>query len=108
MGGSAHASFAVGGVVVTGGLYAYFAKKSLPSLYGSLLVGGSIIAGGLFIQNGNDFAGHSISAVASAGLTAVGINRYISTKSFMPAGPLILLGMISTAYNSKKASDWNT
>ena len=106
MGGSAHASFTVGGLVITGGLYAYFAKKSLPSLYGSLLLGGSLIAGGLLIQNGNDFSGHSVTAVSSAGLAALGISRYVASKKTMPGVPLALLGIISAAYNSKKAYDW--
>ena len=38
MGGSAHASFAIGGIVIGGGVYAYIAKRSLPSLLGLLFV----------------------------------------------------------------------
>lgn len=107
MGGSAHASFTVGGIVIAGGIYAYLAKKSLPSLYGSLLLGSGLIAGGLLIANGNDFLGHTVSATSSTGLIAVGVSRYLTTKKAMPAAPLALLGIVSTLYNAKKSYDWS-
>ena len=107
MGGSAHASFTIGGVVIAGGLYAFIVKKSAPSLYGSLLLGSGLIAGGVLISNGNDLLGHSVSAAASTGMVAVGISRYISSKKPFPAFPIVILGIVSAAYNAKKSYDWS-
>jgi uncharacterized membrane protein (UPF0136 family) len=106
MGGSAHASFAVGGIVISGGLYAYIAKKSLKSLYGSLLLGGGLLYGGYLVLNGKDLEGHSFSAAASTGVVAVGARRLLQTQKAMPAVPLLIIGLISSAYQIKKVVDW--
>ena len=40
------------------------------------------------------------------GILATGLARYGSTNKAMPGIPLFVLGLISSAYNAKKAYDW--
>ena len=40
------------------------------------------------------------------GILATGLARYSSTNKAMPGIPLFVLGLISSAYNAKKAYDW--
>jgi uncharacterized membrane protein (UPF0136 family) len=88
-------------------VFAYYKKRSMASLLGSLIVGGGLIAGGMLASNGEEFVGHSLAAISSIGLTAVGVSRYSTTKKPMPAVPMIILGGLSSAYQIKKASDWS-
>jgi uncharacterized membrane protein (UPF0136 family) len=106
MTGSAHAAYTVGGISVAGGLFAFYKKKSVASLLGSLIIGGGLIAGGYLITTGDNFVGHSLAATSSVGLTAVGISRLLTTKKSMPAAPMIILGGLSSAYQLTKANDW--
>jgi uncharacterized membrane protein (UPF0136 family) len=101
--GSSHAAFAVGGVVIVGGIYALVKKKSLPSLIGSAILGGTIVLGGYYVNQGEAYMGHSISAAASILLCGVGVWRYSVTKKPMPAIPIIIIGSVSSAYQIQKA-----
>jgi uncharacterized membrane protein (UPF0136 family) len=106
MTGSSHAALGVGGIVIAGGAYAFFKRRSAPSLIGSCLIGGCMIAGGYLINNGSELNGHTLAATASVGLVGVGLSRYIKTSATMPAAPMCVLGILSAAYQIKKTMEW--
>ena len=107
MGGSAHISYATGGIVLAGGLYAFLSKGSKPSLIASSIFALAFFGGGFLVQNGNDFNGHSLSLVASSTLASFGAYRFISTKKPFPSLPLLILGGITSAYQVLKVAEWS-
>lgn len=106
MTGSSHAAFTVGGISIVGGLYAFYKKRSMPSLVGSLIVGGGLITGGWLINNGEAFEGHSLAVMSSFILGAVGAARYAKTQKPMPGMPMLVVGGLSTAYHLQKTYEW--
>jgi uncharacterized membrane protein (UPF0136 family) len=107
MGGSAHASFGIGAIVIAGGGFAYYKKKSVASLIGGLVLGGSFLLAGSIISGGKDLEGHVLATTASVLLAGTGASRYFASKKMMPAAPMVALGLISLAYNGKKALEWS-
>ena len=98
----AASSFALGGAVLSGGVMGYVTKKSVPSLVGSAILGGALLGGSGLIVKDEDLAGHTLSTVASGGITAIGAWRYFASKKAMPGIPLMLLGAVSTIYHGKE------
>lgn len=106
MGGSAHLSFSVGGLLVAGGAFGWAKKGSLPSLAAGAISGGLLIGSGVLIQKGHHFEGHSLGAAVSAAVAAAMGARFVKSRAMMPAGGVALLTSASAAYHCKKAIDW--
>lgn len=106
MGGSTHLTYSAGVVVIGGGVYAYMKKNSKMSLVASLAIGGAMVLGGVVTNSGQDLLGHSMSLASAASLSSFGLYRLITTKKPFPAVPLLILGGIVTAYETKKVIEW--
>ena len=104
--GSAHPSFAIGGLVILGGAAGYFRKGSKASLGAGVVFGGLLVGSGFMIARDNQFEGHSLAAGVSSVMTIAMGHRYLKTGKFMPAGLVAAVGAISAAYQTKKALDW--
>ena len=44
--------------------------------------------------------------MSSTGLIAIGLTRYYQTKKLMPAAPMVVIGLLSSAYHNMKALEW--
>mmetsp|Transcript_9839 Transcript_9839/g.9941 ORF Transcript_9839/g.9941 Transcript_9839/m.9941 type:complete len:109 (+) Transcript_9839:20-346(+) len=106
MGGSEHATNAMGAVIIAGGLYAYLKKGSIASLIGSSVIGAGFIGAGVLISNGYNLEGHGLSSASSLMLTGIALQRLITTRKPMPGLPLLFLGGASAAYQIKKTLEW--
>lgn len=106
MGGSAHLSFTVGGLLVIGGIIGFARKSSIPSLIAGATCGGVLIGSGVMIMKGQDFEGHVVgAAVSTVAASAMGM-RFAKTGAMMPAGGVAIVTAASAAYHAKKAMDW--
>eukprot|EP01036_Dinobryon_divergens_P002886 gene2886-3794_t len=85
MGGSSHATFAVGAIVMAGGIFAYASKGSVASLVGSSFICIGLVSGGLLIQNSYDFQGHCLAGASSLLLSGIAVKRLMATGKMMPA-----------------------
>lgn len=85
----------------------YMRAASIASLLGGSAAGAAFLISGYTIEQGNDFIGHATGAAAGGVLSAGMGSRYLKTGKFMPTGLVAAVGIISTLYNAKKASDWS-
>lgn len=69
---------------------------------GSLLLG----SGYLIAKTDNIYEGHCLAAGASGVMGLAMGQRYLSTRKFMPAGIVAVLGAAACAYNVTKAMEW--
>eukprot|EP01035_Chromulina_nebulosa_P017364 gene17364-22912_t len=106
MTGSAHLSYATGAAIIGGGLYAFIYKKSTRSLLASGFIGQALLTGGYLIERGQHLEGHQLSLASSAILSIFGVYRLATTRKYMPAVPILLLGTLSSAYHTKKVLEW--
>jgi uncharacterized membrane protein (UPF0136 family) len=106
-------SFAFGAILFVGGAMGYLKGGSTVSLLASLPLGLAYVLGGFLIKNNLENpvqtgpTGYLISWISSILLFIVGIIRFNATRKFMPAGLLLLLGLIGSVvyylqYTSKK------
>eukprot|EP00667_Euglena_gracilis_P026763 EG_transcript_32547 len=89
---------AMAALVPAGGVLAYVRKGSVPSLVGGVGVG---LAYGLaaYLAEEQPNAGYTVGAVASLALSIIGLLRFRKTGKFMPAGLLLVLGVLTTVAN---------
>lgn len=104
--GGAHLNLSVGALVAVGGMMGYVKKKSVPSFVAGVGLGGVLIASGLLVNTGNEYRGYTVGAGAGVAMAAGMGARFMSTRKFMPAGAVALLGTVTTAYNVAKALEW--
>ena len=83
----------------------YVTKKSVPSLVGSAVLGGALLGGSALIAKDETLTGHTVSAFASGGISAIGAWRYYVSKKVMPGLPLMILGAVSAIYHGKQMVD---
>ena len=107
MGGSAHLNFTAGGLSIAGGAAGFAKAGSAMSLVGGGAVGAGFLLAGYLIQTGEDFQGHAVGSAAGGTLTAAMGSRFAKTGKMMPAGAAAGLGLLTLAYNLKKAKDWS-
>ena len=58
------------------------------------------------VNTGNEYRGYTVGAGAGVAMAAGMGARFMSTRKFMPAGAVALLGTVTTAYNVAKALEW--
>ena len=104
--GGSHVNLTCGALVAVGGMMGYVKKKSVPSFVAGVGLGGVLIASGLLISTGNEYRGYTIGSGAGMVMAAGMGARFMSTRKFMPAGAVALLGTVTTAYNVAKAIEW--
>ncbi|KAL0489115.1 4 TM domain-containing transmembrane protein [Acrasis kona] len=92
-------SFVYSLLILIGGLMG-FLKGSQASLYGSLPLVVLFGLGGYLIKNGsNPTNGILVSLVSSVLLAIVGAIRFNASRKFMPAGLLLVLGVVGVLYH---------
>lgn len=106
MTGQAHPAYAVGVVMIAGGLMGYFRKGSRASLIAGLSFGAGYIASGNAIDNSAEFEGHGAAGVLGSVLGASMGIRTLSTGKVFPAGMIATIGCVSAAYHINKAIEW--
>jgi uncharacterized membrane protein (UPF0136 family) len=105
--GSAHMNLAVGSMVVLGGVTGYVRKGSTISLVAGVTVGSLLLGSGYMISKTNNiFEGHLLATGAAGVLTVAMSRRFMMTRKFMPSGLAASIGIITCAYNAKKAQEW--
>ncbi|TFJ86450.1 hypothetical protein NSK_002107 [Nannochloropsis salina CCMP1776] len=105
MGGSAHASYAVGTFLFAGGLAGYVRAQSKPSLYAGVGLGSLMVVSGMVIQSGDDFRGHTLALIASGLVVGGTLPRAIKTQKVVPTA-IALLGLVSGVYQGRKVWEW--
>ena len=87
------ATIAYGLLAIGGGVLGYVKAKSTASLISGLVSGALLLIGAFLQQQGTQF-GLLFSAVVTGILVAVFIVRLLKTRKFMPAGIMIIAGLI--------------
>lgn len=105
MGGSAHASYAVGTILCAGGLAGYVRTQSKPSLYAGVGLGSLMVVSGMVIQSGDDFRGHTLALIASGLVVGGTLPRAIKTQKVVPTA-IALQGLVSGVYQGRKVWEW--
>ena len=105
-GGSSHLSLTMGALCIGGGAFAFYRKRSVPSLAGGVGTGLTYLGAATFINAGEDFRGHALACTAGALLAGGMGSRALKTGKFMPAGLIASLGFVSMFYEGKKANEW--
>mmetsp|Transcript_22473 Transcript_22473/g.72333 ORF Transcript_22473/g.72333 Transcript_22473/m.72333 type:complete len:113 (-) Transcript_22473:90-428(-) len=106
MTGAAHLSFAMGALTAAGGVMGYAKGKSLPSLGAGCALGAAFIASGILINRGDGAQGHSVALGASMTFASLMAHRFGKTRKIMPAGIGMLVGGLSTLYQTNKVMEW--
>lgn len=89
-------AIAYGLLMLVGGIIGYAKAKSQASLISGILSGALLIVGGIAQLQGQSW-GLLLATAVSAVLVVVFIGRLIKTRKLMPAGMLILAGVVSLA-----------
>lgn len=84
--------YAIGAFVISGGLFAFYKKKSVGSLVGSFALGSVLLGSGMLLQHGQHVAGHAAAGVGSTALCVLGFHRFYVNRKIMPALPMVLIG----------------
>lgn len=84
----------------------YAKGKSLPSLAAGCALGAAFVASGVMINRGDGVRGHSVALGASMVLSSVMAFRFGKTHKLMPAGVGMVVGGLSTFYQTGKVLEW--
>jgi uncharacterized membrane protein (UPF0136 family) len=84
-------------IVFAGGLIGYLKAGSKPSLIAGV-VSAALLAGSAWMSWGNEVRALLIAAGIAALLSVVFLMRFLKTRSFMPAGMMLLVSLVATAY----------
>ena len=104
--GSSHLSLTMATLCMGGGAFAYYRKRSIPSLIGGFGAG-LVYLGAVQMINGEDqFKGHAMASTTGALLAGGMGSRALKSGKFMPAGLVASLGVVSMLYEGKKANEW--
>lgn len=105
--GSAHLNLSLGALVMAGGAAGYFRKGSKVSIVAGTAVGSLLLGSGYLIARSDKiYEGHLL-ACGTCALLAVGMGqRFLSTRTFMPAGLVATVGAVACAYNFQKSLEW--
>lgn len=93
---AAFTTLVYGILAIAGGAIGYKQASSLVSLISGLISGFLLLVGAYLLFGGSP-AGLTLSAIVSIVLTIVFIIRLIKTRKFMPAGLMIILGVVNMA-----------
>lgn len=88
------AAIVYGILALGGGILGYVKAKSLPSLLSGLVSGGLLIAGGVAQAQGLGW-GLMLATIVTIALIIVFAIRYWKTRKFMPAGLMIVTGIVA-------------
>jgi len=83
-----------GVLMILGGVMGYIKAGSKESLLAGVL-SGIVILIGIYVSLSNHQLGFGIISLTTALLTVVFIIRFLKTKSFMPAGMLLILTLVA-------------
>ena len=88
------AAIGYGVLAIVGGVLGYLKARSQPSLISGLVSGGLLIAGGIGQLQGMGW-GIVLSIVVTIGLIIVFAIRFWKTRKFMPAGLMLVAGVLA-------------
>lgn len=104
--GSAHINFTLGGLAIAGGAMGFAKKRSTPSLIAGVACGSLLVGSGVLISKNESFRGHALASGVNGIMAAAMAKRYASSRKFMPAGLVAVLGSVGFAYNVRKTLEW--
>jgi uncharacterized membrane protein (UPF0136 family) len=90
-----------------GGVAAYASARSMQSLLAGGLFGGGFGAAAYWIAGDEQARGFRFATLNSVLLAGVMGARFVRTRRVMPAVPLTLLGLGSSAYHGYKWREWS-
>lgn len=100
----------MGGSLLVFGSYAYYSKRSVPSLIASVVFGSAYLYSAHLIQsNKNPQLGHDIACVSSTLLMCAMIPRMMKNDAWKKASPptiITVCAMGVLGYNAKKTMEW--
>lgn len=85
-------AIAYGVLALVGGIIGYTQAGSKMSLGSGILSGLLLILGGILIQTVGQ-SGLILATVVTGGLIVVFVGRWVKTRTFMPAGVMVLAGV---------------
>lgn len=94
MSSGAIAAIAYGLLALVGGIVGYTKAKSKPSLISGTVSGVLLIIAGILSSVGVGWA-TSLAAIITAVLVVVFVVRLLKTRKFMPAGIMIIAGVVA-------------
>ena len=105
---SHHVNTTMGVGLCSAGCWAYYSKRSLPSLIASCTFGAAYFASAYLIKsNKNAQLGHDIATVASTGLVLIMGSRVVKSKSYRQplnvATMMTVGGLAAGGYNLNKS-----
>eukprot|EP01084_Bolivina_argentea_P090428 162956_1 len=108
---SHHVNTTMGFTLCTAGCWAYYSKRSLPSLIASCTFGAAYFASAALIKtNQNPQLGHDIAAITSGLLTITMGTRVIKSKSWKkPMNIAVIMtvgGCLAGGYNVSKSMEY--
>lgn len=91
------AAIAYGLLAIFGGIMGYTKAKSKASLISGIVSGLLLLVGGAIASQGNPI-GLILAAIISVVLVIVFVIRYFKTRKFMPAGLMIITGIVACIF----------
>lgn len=88
------AAIVYGILAIIGGILGYLQAKSKPSLLSGIISGGLLVTGGIAEAQGASW-GLILSTVVTIGLIVVFALRLWKTRKFMPAGLMLIAGILA-------------
>ena len=104
--GEAHAAYGMGLVLTSAGFFAYYRRKSIPSLIGSLGFASLYFLSGEMVRNGSELQGHGLASISSVALGSFMGARMWRSGKMMPGGPVVAIASISGIYHATKYLQW--